>query len=97
MEGVFEIKLRLWAVFRFLLNEQGVEKVLNMLVGQGNHVEGVLAEVEDGHKGLILLPRNLEIRWEVLVQVPDIHIYTGEGALDLLLRVFVVPHVFIYI
>jgi hypothetical protein len=97
LEGVFEIKLRLRAFFRFLLNQQGVENIVNMLVGQGNHVKRVLAEVEDGHEGLVLLPRNLEIGWEVLVQVPDIHIYTGEGALDLLLRVFVVPHVFIYI
>lgn len=74
---------------------QTIHDVIHMLEGQSDHMQRVLAEVKNGHKRGILFPRNLEIRGEVLVQVPDVHVHAGKGSLDLLLRILVIPDVFI--
>lgn len=60
-------------------------------------MQRILSEIENRHKSLVLLPRNLQVGREVLVQVPDIHIHTGEGSLNFLLRIFIIPNIFIYI
>ena len=76
-----------------LVDLKRVDDLFVILEGQLYQLHGGGLELQNGYELHALLPGNLQNRREVLVQVPHVHVHTRKRTLDLLLRVFVEPHI----
>jgi hypothetical protein len=94
-EGLFiEVFKPLRGLLHFLFVDlQALQNAFQVLVGHEDNLQGIFLETSDGDKLFALLPGDLQVGGEVLVQIPDVHVHAGKGPLNLLLGVFVVPHV----
>ena len=76
-----------------LVDLKHLDNLFVILESQLYQLHRAVLKLQYGYELDTLLPGNLQNRREILVQVPHVHVHARKRTLDLLLRVFVIPHI----